>query len=207
LFVLHAAAVPDANSGYDVALWAEDSSPPVSSPSEALSRARPHPFAASGSTLAQLLPGAPETQTLLLPSLRRSPLDSPEMVRVSPRPKSSAGPSLLAWTVKFDDDPFTILAWRGREREDLLEHLETGTGEAETAAVPLTDLLEEVYLSGGHEVPPRPAGGGISVLEQLPPVSVKIRSMTLAQALRPGYAALTGAEDPDDPVEADPFAD
>ena len=80
-------------------LWAEDSEKTVTSRSEALTTSRPHPFAASASVVAALQDGDRADTTLLLPSLRRSPLDSPELVRVTPRPPTSTGPSLLPWTV------------------------------------------------------------------------------------------------------------
>ena len=80
-------------------LWAEDSERPVKSPSQALRSARPHPFAASADTLLDLQAGKPADATLLLPSLRTAPLDSPELVRVSPRPPVRSKPALLPWSV------------------------------------------------------------------------------------------------------------
>ena len=83
-------------------LWAEDSEPPVTSPSQALRGARPHPFAAGAGDIADALPGVATgreaTAILLLPSARRSPVDSPELVRLQPR--REAHPALLLpWTV------------------------------------------------------------------------------------------------------------
>jgi SNF2 family DNA or RNA helicase len=80
-------------------LWAEDSGRPVSSDSQALRSARPHPFAAPAGTLAAIHPGTPAEAVLLLPSLRTAPLDSPELVRVTPRPPARGKPALLPWTV------------------------------------------------------------------------------------------------------------
>ena len=80
-------------------LWAEDSGRPVSSDSQALRSARPHPFAAPAGTLAAIHPGTPAEAVLLLPSLRTAPLDSPELVRVTPRPHARGKPALLPWTV------------------------------------------------------------------------------------------------------------
>ncbi|WP_113719344.1 DEAD/DEAH box helicase [Arthrobacter dokdonensis] len=71
----------------------------VTSGNQSLKSARPHPFAAPAGAVAKLQAGQPGTATLLLPSLRRAPLDSPEIVRVTPRPASSSNPSLLPWTV------------------------------------------------------------------------------------------------------------
>ncbi|HET7247508.1 MAG TPA: DEAD/DEAH box helicase [Streptosporangiaceae bacterium] len=80
-------------------LWAEDSDLPVTSTSHALRAARPHPFAAPASTLTALHAGKPAEKDLLLPSLRMAPLDSPELIRTTPRPAARAEPALLPWTV------------------------------------------------------------------------------------------------------------
>ncbi|MHB1235601.1 MAG: DEAD/DEAH box helicase, partial [Microbacteriaceae bacterium] len=95
MLVLHAFWSFDRGLG----LWVEDSERTVTSRNEALKTARLHPFAASADVIATMQPGNLGTTTLLLPSLRRSPLDSPELVRVTPRPPRSTGPSLLPWTV------------------------------------------------------------------------------------------------------------
>jgi hypothetical protein len=80
-------------------LWAEDSDLLVKSPSQALRAARPHPFAAAADAVAGIHPGKPGTSVLLLPSLRSAPLDSPELIRVIPRPAARTDATLLAWTV------------------------------------------------------------------------------------------------------------
>jgi SNF2 family DNA or RNA helicase len=80
-------------------LWAEDSAAAVKSPSQALRSARPHPFAASASTLAAIHAGTPDEAVLLLPSRRTAPLDSPELIRVTQRPPARSEPVLLSWRV------------------------------------------------------------------------------------------------------------
>ena len=80
-------------------LWAEDSELPVTSTSHALRSARPHPFAAPASALTALHAGKPAEADLLLPSLRMAPLDSPELIRTTPRPAARSEPALLPWTV------------------------------------------------------------------------------------------------------------
>jgi SNF2 family DNA or RNA helicase len=80
-------------------LWAEDSDLTVSSTSSALRTARPHPFAAPCEVLAEIHPGSPGSAELQLPSLRTAPLDSPKLLRVTPRPAPRSRPTLLAWTV------------------------------------------------------------------------------------------------------------
>jgi SNF2 family DNA or RNA helicase len=80
-------------------LWAEDSGLPVTSTSHALRPARPHPFAAPASVLTTLHAGKPAEAELLLPSLRSAPLDSPELIRATPRPAARSAPVLLPWAV------------------------------------------------------------------------------------------------------------
>ncbi|MGH3401127.1 MAG: ATP-dependent helicase, partial [Streptosporangiaceae bacterium] len=80
-------------------LWAEDSEPAVKSQSQALRSARPHPFAAPADALAAIHAGAPDEAVLLLPSLRSAPLDSPELIRVTPRPPAQSRGVLLEWRV------------------------------------------------------------------------------------------------------------
>ncbi|HZD22033.1 MAG TPA: DEAD/DEAH box helicase [Acidimicrobiia bacterium] len=80
-------------------LWGEDSDRTVKSPSQATRRSRPHPFAMSSDALVGLHPGKPDSVTLLLPSVLTAPLDSPELVRLRPRPEPKRRPALLSWTV------------------------------------------------------------------------------------------------------------
>jgi SNF2 family DNA or RNA helicase len=80
-------------------VWAEDSDRTVKSPSQALRSARPHPFAAPADVIAEMHAGKPGTATLLLPSLRMAPLDSPELIRIMPRPARQTDPILLPWAV------------------------------------------------------------------------------------------------------------
>src|SRR5262249_13988184 len=80
-------------------LWAEDSAPAAKSRSRAVRSARPHPFGASADKLAAIYAGKPAEAVLLLPSLRTAPLDSPELVRITPRPPARSKPALLPWTV------------------------------------------------------------------------------------------------------------
>lgn len=86
-------------SGDGLCLWAEDSDRTVKSPSQALRSARAHPFAVPTDVLATIHAGKPGSALLLLPSLRSSPLDSPQLVRITPRPAPSTGPALLPWAV------------------------------------------------------------------------------------------------------------
>jgi len=80
-------------------LWSEDSDLTVKSPSQALRSARPHPFAAPADVITGIHAGKPGSAVLLLPSLRSAPLDSPELIRITPRPAPQNPPALLPWTV------------------------------------------------------------------------------------------------------------
>lgn len=99
----------------------------------------------------------------------------------------------------FDEDPFGILAWRGRDRETLLEALSalrTGTQPADRrdeadAAVPLSACLDSYFLPQAdpphHTPPPTPSD---ALLDQLPDVDATARGTNLVDALRPAYVAL-----------------
>jgi uncharacterized Zn finger protein len=103
----------------------------------------------------------------------------------------------------FDDDPFTILAWRGRERDDLLASLHaarrdgpSGDGATDGSGAPLAECLDSYFAVGG-EMPlttPAPVASG-SLLDQLPPVSVAVRGRTLTELLEPAYEAFRAAGD------------
>ena len=95
----------------------------------------------------------------------------------------------------FDDDPFRILAWRGRPREDLLANLNAARSDRSPAAdstenrgVPLEDCLHSYFAVQGDlprlspQVTP-----GTSLLDQLPPIDVTLRGSPLTELLRPGY--------------------
>lgn len=105
----------------------------------------------------------------------------------------------------FDDDPFAILALRGRDRQTLLDTvsaLRTGAvpadrWEAADAAVPLTECLDTFYVSPTdlprRSVAQTPAD---SLLDQLPAVDVVLSGTHLVEVLRPAYLA---SEPPTDP--------
>jgi SNF2 family DNA or RNA helicase len=101
-------------------LWGEDSDRTVKSPSQALRSARSHPFAVPADVLADAHAGKPGSATLLLPSLRSAPLDSPELVRIAPRPARQSEPALLPWTVPVVSlDPASVSAVFDEPVEDV----------------------------------------------------------------------------------------
>jgi uncharacterized Zn finger protein len=103
----------------------------------------------------------------------------------------------------FDEDPFTILAWRGREREDLLANLQAaradrapGADSADEGSAPLEDRLDS-YFSLQAELPRRPLAHGRSdaLLTQLPAADLTIRGTSIVALLQPLYMTL--AQSPD----------
>jgi uncharacterized Zn finger protein len=115
----------------------------------------------------------------------------------------------------FDEDPFRILAWRGREREELLANVHAaraavaapvpghsaeadgdaradgGTGAAARAGAPLADCLGSYFaLQAPLPVTIPAATSSAALLDQLPPVTIAIREQLLTELLRPAYAAL-----------------
>jgi uncharacterized Zn finger protein len=98
----------------------------------------------------------------------------------------------------FDEDPFAILAWRGREREDLLANLQAARSEGRPAADraeppgrPLTDCLDSYFIRQVEVPSPSPrVTWSTALLDQLPDVIVGVRGRPLVEILRPAYAAL-----------------
>jgi uncharacterized Zn finger protein len=95
----------------------------------------------------------------------------------------------------FDDDPFGILAWRGREREDLLANLQSARSDGpppadldEPTGPPLADSLDSYFSLQGTLPRPTPVlSESDSLLAQLPPVDVGVRGRNVVELLRPAY--------------------
>lgn len=98
----------------------------------------------------------------------------------------------------FDDDPFAILAWRGRERDDLLVSLNSARSRgrpvadrAEPSGRPLGDCLESFFVrQAGVPSRTRAVTSSTALLDQLPAVAVEVRGKPLADLLRPVYVRL-----------------
>jgi hypothetical protein len=114
----------------------------------------------------------------------------------------------------FDDDPFSILAWRGRGRDEFLAGLHAARGGAvaapgpgEPAGVPLADCLGSFFaLPAPLPVTSPPAVSSASVLDQVPPLALALRGRALADLLRPAYAAFGGRGAAGDGDAEDPSA-
>jgi uncharacterized Zn finger protein len=105
----------------------------------------------------------------------------------------------------FDDDPFLVLAWRGRDREQLLAALR-GTPEPIEAIDPLTvddepldGRLADYYtpalsLSRLRERPARISTPPELLLRALDPPPIKVRHIPLVDLLRPAYRSLDDSD-------------
>jgi uncharacterized Zn finger protein len=99
----------------------------------------------------------------------------------------------------FDEDPFLILAWRGRTRERLLaamRRLEPAESDPLTIEeTPLEERLEDFWAPAAVRprpaCPPTPPGLLLKLLEG---PKVKVRRRDLVDVLRPAYEALSKSE-------------
>ncbi|MBG0565286.1 SWIM zinc finger family protein [Actinoplanes aureus] len=107
----------------------------------------------------------------------------------------------------FDDDPFLVLAWRGRARDALLDALR-GTPDPDEAVIdplavddePLDGRLADFYspaisLGRLRERPPRTVAPPELLLRALDPPPVKIRHVPLVDILRSTYRDLGKTEE------------
>ncbi|WP_290061570.1 SWIM zinc finger family protein [Amycolatopsis solani] len=110
-----------------------------------------------------------------------------------------------ALVARVGEDPFTVLALRGRNREALLEDLKNRLISAEPLdpddqSPALTDVMDTFFDSGqapglGGAAPlhgPRTAPG--AVLDQAPPFALTAGGEDVAELLRPVYRALASDE-------------
>ncbi|MGW2313984.1 SWIM zinc finger family protein [Actinomadura luteofluorescens] len=102
----------------------------------------------------------------------------------------------------FDDDPFLILQWNGRRRDQLLGALRRAAG---TEPDPL-EMREEPLTAEGFWTPPsglarlreRPPAPPVPpgfVLRLAAPPPVRVRRRALADVLSPAYEALAGQDE------------
>ena len=103
----------------------------------------------------------------------------------------------------FDDDPFEILAWRGRGREELLDRLRALRGTARSTVVreeapPLTRCLDTFWqkqtATSINLGDPTAAVRTDAVLDQLDGVPITVGRSSLADLLRPAYLSLGPAD-------------
>jgi uncharacterized Zn finger protein len=121
-------------------------------------------------------------------------------------PCKHASAVLYVLAEAFDDDPFLVLAWRGRARDDLLAALR-GLPEPVDAPDPLAvdespldAHLGDFYapglsLSRLRERPPRLPVPPELLLRALDAPPVRVRGIPLVDLLRPAYRDLAGRPD------------
>jgi uncharacterized Zn finger protein len=116
-------------------------------------------------------------------------------------PCKHASAVLYVLAEAFDQDPFLVLAWRGRDRESVLAELRGLPDEVETPdplafdEVALEDRLADYYtpavsLSRLRERPPRTTVPPELLLRVLDAPAVRVRHIPLADILRPAYRDL-----------------
>ncbi|MCW2881730.1 MAG: hypothetical protein JWQ95_5830 [Sphaerisporangium sp.] len=102
----------------------------------------------------------------------------------------------------FDEDPFLVLAWRGRAKDDLLDALrgmplddEETPDPLHVDDVPFGDRLNDFYsapvpLSRLRPRPGHPSAPPELLLRALEPPPIKVRHIPLLDILRPAYREL-----------------
>jgi uncharacterized Zn finger protein len=114
---------------------------------------------------------------------------------------------------RFDEDPFLIFTWRGRDQDELLERLRArrapagrGVGASTPAApvpngsesgVPLSTALDSFWQSAPElealHVSPLAGEAPDALLRQLGPAPVEVGGRNLTELLTPAYATLAQA--------------
>jgi uncharacterized Zn finger protein len=109
----------------------------------------------------------------------------------------------------FDEDPFEILAWRGRTRSELLDRLRALRDRVEDTAdgrrpgqqaPPLADSIGSFWTeptsSGATEpVLDAPREAPDALLDQLDPLPVTLRRQPVVDLLRPAYQAMVETDE------------
>jgi uncharacterized Zn finger protein len=117
-----------------------------------------------------------------------------------PMPCTHLAAACYALATSFDTDPFGVLAWRGRDRDELLERLRQLRGAATPVVQPVEAAkgldLDNFWAGTPTASPPAAAAAGFgaaarhpdALLDQLdPPLTVDGRTVT--DLLRPAYRA------------------
>ncbi|MEA5367390.1 hypothetical protein VA596_48220 [Amycolatopsis sp., V23-08] len=104
-----------------------------------------------------------------------------------------------ALVARVGDDPFTVLALRGRDRETLLEELKNRLISAEPADPEfpaLTEVMDTFFDSapapGLNGAAPLHGAPSDALLDQAPPFPITAGGEDVTDLLRPVYRALTG---------------
>jgi uncharacterized Zn finger protein len=112
-------------------------------------------------------------------------------------PCKHAAAALYLLAEAFDDDPFLILAWNGRSRDQLMTSLRRAPLAPAVTPFEETPLTAEDFwtppsgLARLRQRPPVPAAPPDILLRLLDPPAVKIRRRALVDVLIPAYEALS----------------
>jgi uncharacterized Zn finger protein len=117
----------------------------------------------------------------------------------------------------FDADPFGLLAWRGRGRDDLLASLRGLTAATppaprpviEVADRPLAECAGDFWSAGMSQarlrsLPVVPAAAPDLLLRTFEPPAVQVRGKDLVTLLTPAYRWLAGQDEADEPGPDEP---
>ena len=118
----------------------------------------------------------------------------------------------------FDADPFGMLAWRGKGREDLLAALRrlTGGTRAESGSRPVIDVADAPLSDGTagfwssslsparlRRLPPAVAAPADLLLRSFEPPFITVGGMDLVTLLRQAYLAMTSSDQVSAPADSD----
>ena len=117
-----------------------------------------------------------------------------------------------ALVARVADDPFTILALRGRNRETLLEELKNrliaaGPLDPGDRSPALTEVMDTFFDCGqapglGGAAPLQgPRTSADALLDQAPPFAITAGGADVAELLRPAYRALAGEHGTEGPAQ------
>jgi uncharacterized Zn finger protein len=108
--------------------------------------------------------------------------------------------TLYVFADQLDADPWLLLAWRGRTREQMLEALRVPVGRSEISSVapwwpfaegPLPTGLSSATVDSLGDPPDDPA----AVLARLEPLPVDVRTTPVTDLLRTAYTAMAEPDD------------
>lgn len=94
---------------------------------------------------------------------------------------------------KLDDDPWLLLLWRGRTRDEVLAHL-AGDGDARAAVAPWWPLVPGASLPRGRHEDRWIEPDTTASLRRLGPLDVEVRGRNVADLLEAAYRTLTDEE-------------
>lgn len=107
---------------------------------------------------------------------------------------------LYVFADQLDSDPWLLLRWRGRTRDEILDLLrspaEVATDESVAPWWPFASgPIPQELLVGAPDDWPLPAAGRGSVLDRLDPLDVDVRGTLVADLVLPAYNAIITTDD------------